>query len=45
MNFVLLQQNQDLLTQYMSPYQVATLALIAVLIYAGYQMAKSYGWI
>ncbi len=44
MNFVLLQQ-QDLLSQYMSPYQIATLALVAILIYAGYQMAKSYGWI
>lgn len=44
MNFVLLQQ-QDLLSQYMGPYQIATVALIAILIYAGYQIFKSYGWV
>jgi len=44
MNFILL-QTEDLLSQYMSSYQTATLALVAILIYAGYQMAKSYGWV
>ena len=44
MNMVLLQQ-QDLFSQYMSSNQIAVVALVAILIYAGYQMAKSYGWV
>ncbi len=44
MNFILL-QSQDLFSQYMSSNQIAVVALVAILIYVGYQMAKGYGWV